>query len=110
MHIFVPHINNIHSENSKVLPIAIQKLTAFDKFGFLTFHLEGVDCHPRKVVRHKFSLRSTIPENLSDISSKLANLAVSSNKNAMILERFVQLQGRLHSHKTKLNHRACVRF
>ena len=31
-------------------------------------------------------------------------------KNAMILEGFVQLQGRLHSHKLKLNHRACVRF
>ena len=28
-----------HTEKLKVLPIAIQKLLAFDKFGFLTFNL-----------------------------------------------------------------------
>ena len=41
MHIIIPHINMdiLYCENLKVLPVIIQKLLGFGKFGFLTFDL-----------------------------------------------------------------------
>ena len=59
----------IYCEILKVLPVIIQKLSGFGKFGFLTFDLLPDDHHPSKVVRHKFPIRSTIPENIKSLAS-----------------------------------------
>ena len=59
---------SIYCENLKVLPVVIQKILGFGKFGFLTFDLQPDDRHPPKVVRHKFPIRSTIPENFKSLA------------------------------------------
>ena len=67
-----PALICIYSENLKVLPVAIQKLLAFDKFRFLTFNM--LTATPPKVIRHKFPLRSSIPENFKSLASAVQRL------------------------------------